>query len=101
MLQLKAVEQQHEQIGGSNRNAALASLREKEAAMQSSAVQLFNRKLQLMKENNSMEVSTAAAGICPAVSFFVKDAVCFVKDAVCFVLKCCSKIYQWHAMQQS
>ncbi|KAL0033974.1 hypothetical protein WJX79_000313 [Trebouxia sp. C0005] len=53
--QLKAAEQQHEQIGSSSRNAALASLREKELAMQAIAMQLFNKRLQLMKDNNSLE----------------------------------------------
>lgn len=57
MLQLKGIEQQHGQIGTKTRNAALASLREKEAAMQSSAAQLFNKRLQLVKDSNSMEVS--------------------------------------------
>ena len=57
MLQLKAAEQQHEQIGSSARNAALATLREKEATLQNAALQLFNRRLQLIKEHNSMEVS--------------------------------------------
>ncbi len=57
-MQLKAAEQQHEQIGSSSRNAALASLREKESAMQAIAMQLFNKRLQLMKENNSLEVNT-------------------------------------------
>ena len=57
-MQLKAAEQQHEQIGRSSRNAALASLREKESAMQAIAMQLFNKRSQLMKENNSLEVDT-------------------------------------------
>ncbi len=57
-MQLKAAEQQHEQIGSSSRNAALASLREKESAMQAIAMQLFNKRLQFMKENNSLEVKT-------------------------------------------
>jgi len=55
-MQLKAAEQQHEQIGSSTGNAALASLQEKESAMQAIAMQLFNKRLQLMKENNSLEV---------------------------------------------
>lgn len=57
-MQLKAAEQQHEQIGSSSRNAAVASLREKESAMQAIAMQLFNKRSQLMKENNSLEVKT-------------------------------------------
>ena len=55
-MQLKAAEQQHEQIGSTSRNAALASLREKESAMQAIAMQLFNKRLQLIKENSSLEV---------------------------------------------
>ena len=57
-MQLKAAEQQHEQIGSKTRNAALASLRDKESAMQAIAMQLFNKRLQLVKENNSLEVKT-------------------------------------------
>ena len=57
VLQLKATEQQHEQISGSPRVAAMASLREKEAAMQASALQLFNKRLHLIKESNSLEVT--------------------------------------------
>lgn len=66
-MQLKAAEQQHEQIGSSSRNAALASLREKELAMQAIAMQLFNKRLQLMKDNNSLEVTTPFT---PAYSAF-------------------------------
>ena len=60
-MQLKAAEQQHGQIGSSSRNAALASLREKESAMQAIAMQLFNKRLQLMRENSSLEVKTPFA----------------------------------------
>lgn len=56
MLQLKSLEQQHSQIGSGDRHAALATLREKEAAVQANGMQLFSRRLQLLQEEKTTEV---------------------------------------------
>ena len=56
MLQLKSLEQQHNQIGSGDQHAALSTLREKEAAVQANGMQLFGRRLQLLQEDKTMEV---------------------------------------------
>ena len=67
--QLKEIEQQHAQVGTGDRHSVLTSLREKEAAMQASSVQLFGRRLQLLQDNKSLEVSPYSlhASICKSL----------------------------------
>ena len=60
ILQMKSIEQQHSQVGTGDRQNLLVSLRDKELVMQANSLHLFSRRLQLLQEKKSMEVSKAA-----------------------------------------
>ena len=58
ILQMKSIEQQHSQVGTGDRHTLLVSLRDKESAMQANSMQLFGRRLQLLQEKKTIEVSS-------------------------------------------
>ena len=60
ILQMRSIEQQHSQVGTGDRHDLLVSLRDKESAMQANSLQLFGRRLQMMQEKKTMEVSSAS-----------------------------------------
>lgn len=57
-VQMKSIEQQHSQVGTGDRHTLLVSLRDKESAMQANSLQLFGKRLQLLQEEKTMEVSS-------------------------------------------
>ena len=57
-LQMKSIEHQHSQVGTGDRHNLLVSLRDKESAMQANSMQLFRKRLQLLQEKKTMEVSS-------------------------------------------
>lgn len=57
VLQLRSLEQKHEHIGSTtSRSTALTQLREKESALQASAMQLFGKRAKESKEGASLQV---------------------------------------------
>lgn len=60
MLQMRRIEHQHDEAGTKDRHALLLSLRDKEFYMQANSLQLFNKRLQLLQENKTMEVRRLA-----------------------------------------
>lgn len=57
---MKSIEQQHSQVGTGDRQNLLVSLRDKESAMQANSLHLYSRRLQLLQEKKTMEVSKAS-----------------------------------------